>query len=411
MAVAVFSAMQHAMTETAANTARSTPAIALRLSLYFAAVFTVVGASLPYLNLWLADVGLSISEIATIAAVTPLVRMIAGPLVSLAADMARAHRTILIVCGWCWAAAWVLQSTSTTFRSALIAQILVTIAAAGLSPLIEAITVSSARMAGVDYGRVRVWGSIAFIAASIAGGWLVDWRGIGAIIWLLVAGAGLTALAGHGVPRLDGGVAPTRRIGLADTLALVRAPEFLLFLLATGLAQSAHATLYVFGVIHWKSLGISNGWCGALWAVSVLVEVAIFFWGSTYLRQVSPIALMLSGAIAATIRWALMALDPPLPMLVVLQALHGLTYGAMHLGAIQFLSRAIPEAQGGTAQGLYALVTAGVFMALAAWIAGVFYLKAGGLAYLPMAGLSAGAIVALLGLRRQWGGGIIGQQP
>jgi MFS transporter, PPP family, 3-phenylpropionic acid transporter len=400
--------MQRAMTDTAATTARPTPGTALRLSLYFAAVFTVTGASLPYLNLWLAHVGLSIGEIAVIATVTPLVRMIAGPLASLAADMTRAHRMLLIICSWGWAGAWLLQSGSTTFRTALLAQTLIAVAAAGLSPLIEAIAVSSVRAYGIDYGRVRVWGSIAFIGASIAGGWLVDWRGIGAVIWLLFAGAVATAMAGHLLPRLDGGVAAGRRIGLADTLALIRKPEFLLFLLATGLAQSAHATLYVFSVIHWKSLGLSNGWCGALWAVSVMVEIAIFIWGSTHLKRFSPVVLMLSGAIAAAFRWTLMALDPPLALLVPLQALHGLTYGAMHLGAIQFLTRAIPEEQGGTAQGLYALVTSGIFMALAAWIAGVFYIRAGGLAYLPMAGLAAGAIVALLVLRRRWVGGTIG---
>ncbi len=385
--------------------------VALRLSLYFAAVFTVTGASLPYLNLWLTHIGLTIGDIAVIATVTPLVRMIAGPATSLAADMTRLHRALLIGCGWGWALAWMLQSTSSTFALALSAQLLIAMTAAGLSPLIEAVTVSSVRAYGIDYGRVRVWGSIAFIVASLVGGWLVDQRGIAAIIWFLIAGAVATALAGHLLPRLDGGVAAGRRITLADTVALVRAPEFLLFLLATGLAQSAHATLYVFGVIHWQALGFSNGWCGALWAVSVAVEVAIFAWGSTFLGRISPIALMLAGAAAAVIRWTIMAFDPPSGVLLLLQALHGLTYGAMHLGAIRFLTRAVPDAQGGTAQGLYALVTTGIFMAIAAWLAGFAYVRAGALAYLPMAGLAAGSVVALLALSRRWDGGRIGREP
>ncbi len=395
------------MSEIAALRTSQTSGIALRVGIYFAAVFTVFGAAMPYLNLWFASNGLSIAEIAAIAAVTPLVRMIAGPLISLAADMTRSHRRILIVCGWAWAAAWLLQSASTTFRSAMLAQVLIAIAAAGITPLIEAIAVSSVRAHGVDYGRVRVWGSIAFIAASLAGGWLVDWRGIETIIWYLVVGALVTALVGHLQPRLQDRVAQGRRIGLAETSALVRTPVFLLFLLATGLAQSAHATLYIFGVIHWQSLGLSNGWCGALWAVSVLVEVGIFIWGSTHLKRFSPIALMLAGALAAAFRWTVMAFDPPLALLVPLQALHGLTYGALHLGAIQFLTRAVPPEQSGTAQGLYALVTGGLFMAFAAWLAGYSYTRFGGLAYLPMAGLAAGAVLALLALRRRWNGDVI----
>lgn len=379
--------------------------VAVRIAVYFAAMYSVSGVSMPYLNLWFASHGLSIGEIAIIAAINPLVRMVAGPSIALAADLTRAHRTLLIACGCGWAAAWLLQSASTSFRVALAAQALVTTMAAGVTPLTEAIAVLAARGHGIDYGRVRVWGSVSFIAASIAGGWLVDWRGIGAVIWLMAGCAIATAVAGFWLPKVEAGIAAARRITLADTYALVSAPQFLLFLAAAGLTQSAHATLYVFGVIHWQALGISNGWCGALWAISVLVEIGIFLWGSTYLGRLSPVALMGLGAAAAVVRWLAMAADPPLALLVVLQALHGLTYGAMHLGAIQFLMRAVPEEQSGTAQGLYSLVTSGIGMAVASSLAGAFYVRYGGLAYVPMAVLAMGSLLALALLRRRWDGG------
>ena len=68
-----------------------------------------------------------------------------------------------------------------------------------------------------------------------------------------------------------------------------------------------------------------------------------------------------------------MGFDPPLALLVPLQMLHGLTYGAAHVGAIHFISRAVPEGQGGTAQALYASVTGGIAMGGAMLLAGPLY--------------------------------------
>ena len=387
---------------------REVLAIAAPLAIYFGAMHAVNGAALPYLNVWLASTGLSLGEIAVIATVAPVVRMICGPVSSLVADMTQSHRLLLIAFGWAWFASWVLLANTTTFQVALVAQVLISAAAAGLSPLIEAIAVSSVRTRGIDYGRVRVWGSITFILASLAGGWLVDWRGIGVVIWLLVVGALATALAGHLVPRAASGIASGRRIGWADTLSLVQAPVFLTFLLAAGLVQAGHATLYTFSVIHWQAQGLSNTWCGALWAIGVIAEIVLFTWSAKLFRGWSPVTFLLAGAIAGALRWALMAFDPPLALLIPLQVLHGLTFGASHIGAIQFLARAVPDGQGGTAQGLYMLVTSGIFMAVATGVAGLAYTRYGGMAYLPMAVLSAAGALAFVALERMWRGGVIG---
>ena len=65
-------------------------------------------------------------------------------------------------------------------------------------------------------------------------------------------------------------------------------------------------------------------------------------------------------AAAAVLRWTVMGFDPPLVLLVPLQTLHGLTYGAAHLGAIQFMAQAVPPAHRlAPAQSLYALVGGG----------------------------------------------------
>jgi PPP family 3-phenylpropionic acid transporter len=92
-----------------------------------------------------------------------------------------------------------------------------------------------------------------------------------------------------------------------------------------------------------------------------------------------------------------MALDPPAAMLPALQCLHALSFGATHLGALNFVVRAAPLGVAATAQG-YLAVALGLVMAVAMGFSGVLYGRYGGLAYGAMAiTAAAGAFCALVG--------------
>ena len=96
-----------------------------------------------------------------------------------------------------------------------------------------------------------------------------------------------------------------------------------------------------------------------------------------------------------------MGFDPPLALLVPLQILHGVTFGATHLGAIHFMGRTVPEGQAGTAQALYASVTGGIAMGGAMLLAGPLYAAYAGRAYWAMAVVAAVGLGASLVLLRE----------
>jgi PPP family 3-phenylpropionic acid transporter len=177
---------------------------------------------------------------------------------------------------------------------------------------------------------------------------------------------------------------------------------FLLLLLAGGAVQAAHAVLYTFGTLHWRTLGLSADWCGALWAISVVAEIGLFAFSGRVVAGLGAPQLIGLGAAAAVVRWTAMGFDPPLALLVPLQILHGLTFGAAHLGAIHCIARAVPEGLGGTAQALYAAVTGGLAMGSAILLAGPLYATFGGRAYWAMTVLGAISLVATVTLVRLW---------
>jgi MFS transporter, PPP family, 3-phenylpropionic acid transporter len=382
--------------------------LATRVSLLFAAVFVVGGTQLPYLPVWLDWVGLSPREIAVIAAAPMIVRVAVTPAIAFAADRSGDHRRFLIGLAWSGFAAAIVLAQCASFWPVLLLTLLFAVAASTNMALAETVAMGGVMRAGLDYGRMRLWGSLSFIAATFGGGLVVDRLGPAAIVWMVASGAALTALAAHGLDRalspIGHGEKPKSmsgqpRIRLADALGLLRSRRFLTFLLAVGAVQSAHAAFYAFATLHWLEQGISSGWAGALWAIGVGVEIGLMAFSKAAVRRIGAAELILLGAAASIVRWLAMGLDPPLPGLLVLQALHGLTYGATHVGAFYLMAQTVAERHAGTAQAVYAATTAGIAMGGAMLLAGQLYATHGGRTYWAMAAIAAVGLAASLALR------------
>jgi MFS transporter, PPP family, 3-phenylpropionic acid transporter len=372
---------------------------AVGASLLFAALSVVIGTSMPYLPVWLDWAGLSTREIAVITATPLLVRVVVTPAIAFAADRAGDHRKFLIGLSWVGLAGLMAMAQARGFWTILFWMLLFSLAWTTIMPLTETVAMSGVKAAGLDYGRMRLWGSLSFIAASFVGGWVVERLGAGSAIWLVVIGAVLTTAAAHGLARPIGlgrlkAATSTPRLSLGDAAGLLRSRQFLVFLAAGGLTSASHAVFYTFGTLHWRAVGLSTGASGTLWAISIVAEVALFAYSAPVVRSIGPGLLIGLGAGAAVIRWLAMGFDPPLALLVSLQLLHGLTFGATHIGAVHFIGQTVPAAQAGTAQALYASTTGGILMGGTMLAAGPLYAAYAGHAYWAMALVAAVALAA-----------------
>lgn len=424
----------------------SAPAVrtySLRLGAFYGALFVIHGIHLPYLPVWLDLRGLTAEQIAIVTAAPFFLRALITPLAAMLADRTEQHRALIIATAWLALGLAVGLSRVEHFWPILLLAVPFAIALSTVMPLAETIAVAGVRAHGLDYGRMRLWGSITFVLAGFVGGWLIDRAGGDAVMVCLIAGAAATVVFAWLLPEratAPGATAPAagdrRRLAAVaaadglDTaaaprledegrpaaagsgsvrivLGLVREPVFLAFLLAAGAAQSAHGMFYAFGALAWQAQGISTAWIGALWAIAVAGEVALFAWSGRVVARWGPATLLVAATSGAAVRWALMSLSPPLALLVPLQVLHTLTYGASHLGAMHFISRAVPESAQGTAQALYATVAMGVLMGATTLASGWLYGRIGGHAYLAMAALAAVGLAAALFVRARWSGGLV----
>lgn len=382
---------------------------AARVSIFFAAIFLLIGCHLPYFPVWLDWRGLDAEEIGIILAAPLAVRVFLTPLVAFSADRLANRRIMLVLLAWGALACFGLLTVAHGFWAILTVAMIAAVFWTSIMPLTEAIAMEGVRREGYDYGRMRLWGSLTFIAMSFGGGVVLERWGAPSALWMMIAAAGGIVLAAHMLPAPQGKgrlrkITAVPNIDAGDAVRLIRSRVFLLFLAATGAVQGAHAIYYAFGTLHWQSLGISSGVIGLLWAIGVAAEILLFLFSRRVLERVSPLSLIVLAGLASGVRWSVTALTPPIWLLIPIQVLHGLTFGAAHLGAVHFVSHSVPDAGLGTAQGLYASVTAGIAMGGAIALAGPLYKVLGGEAYLVMAALGvAGAGVAMM-VRRMWDG-------
>jgi PPP family 3-phenylpropionic acid transporter len=387
-------------------------AFAVPVALFYGALFVVYGMYVPFMPVWLDWKGLTAGEISTVIAAPLFVRVLVTPTVAAAADRSGAHRRPLIGLAWTALAFALMLTVSWSFWTILIFATLLMISNSTIMPLIDTIAVQGTRQRGLDYGRLRLWGSLSFVAASFVGGIAITEFGGGAGIWLIAIGCALTLVAAYQVPNV--GAKPVLSADnpqplwrIAEPRELLAQREFRLFLIAAGLAQAAHATFFTFGTLIWQKQGLSAAWCGTLWAIGVFAEVLLFTFSGRVAAKFGAARLIAIGGVASILRWLILAGEPSLAILVPLQLLHGVTYGASHIGAMHFIHDAVPRDRAASAQALYATVSAGVAMGVATLIAGYVYAQAGPLSYVAMAAIAAVSLGAALRLIQVWNGGVL----
>ncbi len=361
--------------------------VALRFAAFYAAIFLALGVYLPFWPLWLAHRGLDADEIGLLLALTAWVKTLALPPVARLSD--RSGRPKAALCLLAAASLLVFAGfpMAEGFRAILAVQLLAALAFHALIPLGESQSLAAARSGHMDYGRVRLWGSLAFILGALGAGRILDAGSPAAVPWLVLGGLAATLLACAGLPSTGPPAsrpgAKTRVVTLLTDRALVWA------ILCASLLQASHAVYYGFSALAWRAAGHGEAVVGWLWAEGVLAEVAFFALSATALRRLGPARLLAIAGLAGVLRWTALAFSADLTVLIMVQALHALTFGATHLAAVQYIAGRAPAGLAATAQGLYGAISGGAVMGLTTLLAGWLYQDLGARSFLAMTALSA----------------------
>lgn len=380
---------------------------AVRFVPFFIGVNLIGGVHLPFFPAWLASVGFNPEATGLLMAMMGAVRVLTGPALGFLADAYSARRLAIITLMGVAAASYAGYAALPGIAFVVLFSLSSSAAFSAIGPLLEGVTLRTALLHQFDYGRVRLFGSFAFIAMNFASGIWIAQSGIDLFLAILISAGAFSFAAAFVLPREP--AAPARHRGSVwrEAVMLARQPVFLLFVAAAGIAQACHAFYYGFATLNWKGLGYSADLIGFLWALGVLAEIVLFSFSNRVIARIGPVRLMAIGAASGLVRWTAIALGPPLWLLIPVQCLHAGTFGATHLGAMHFIARAAPPHLIATAQSIYAAITIGVFMAAAQFTSGYLFADYGAYGFLLMTAMSAVSLGLFLILARMWDGGFL----
>lgn len=376
-----------------------------RVSVLFASSFVALGVQIPFFPVLLADRGLNDTEIAMVVAAPMILRVTTVSGLGALADRVGDRRRVLMTYAGLALAGCLALGPAHGFWPLLAATVAMALFWNGMLPVTDALATAAARRGEAVYGRMRLWGSVAFVAANLVGGRLIG-ESSGAVVYpLLLFGFVLQFVATGITPRLpterrDGGTA--RASMWAGLVQVAGDRRLMAVMIGAALVQSSHAMLYGFASLHWRSIGFSGGEVGALWAVSVVGEVILFALAGRAIGRLGARGLLLIGGFGAIARWSLFPFvgDGGVAW-TALQLTHAASFAALHLGTIHVITHAVGDDRGATAQGLMVTFT-GLTMALSTLASGLLYSHFGGAGFLGMAVVAAigtAVLVGVVGLR------------
>lgn len=388
-----------------------------RTSLFYFTLFMGNGAAGAYLPIWLVEQGVTEGEIGYINAVPIIILIAINLFVGRIADRAQDWRMAIVV-------GTVLSGIAPfglffvrDFWGILFFYCLTMVPLMAIGPVADAAAIRMTRRRNTDFGIIRGWGTLGFMSFNALTGFLAAaW---GAIVFIpIFAGAGLLrAAASLQLPRFRAGreaTAPTgEALPAAAPMPVVATPPdraklrealkpwFVIALFGAALLYSSHFLLQGFAALIWKQAGISEAVIGPLVALGAGAEAIMMFAFRRVASRFTARNLMLAAAVTMAVRLAIMAMNPPVEMLFVLQSLHAVTFALGYLGTVNFIANWTSEDIAAEAQSFFAVlvqvIAAVAFIAfgylVAAWGAGAFLAGAG------MSAVGALSIVVSLRLR------------
>ncbi|KIZ46890.1 3-phenylpropionic acid transporter [Rhodopseudomonas palustris] len=369
---------------------------AIRLALFYGASFGVVGTYLPFFTVWLKAIGIDAWWIGVIVAVPAVTRFTILPFITGFAERRQALRGVLMIAAILTAAGFAAVGFMHQALALFVVFVLTACAWTPIVPLTDGYALKGVARYGLNYGPLRLWGSAAFVVGALACGLLADVISEQKLIWVIAAVAGLSAMTSFGLRPLHAPATPLS--SPQRSTALLRSPGFFAIIMAAALIQGSHAAYYTFASIAWQGAGISGMTIAALWVLGVIAEIVVFALSPRF--ALAPSLLVAIGALSAVLRWLIIAQDPPLAALAVVQLLHGLSFGLTQVGTMALLIRHVPGHMIARAQG-YLTACVGIVMSSAAIACGAIYAQQGLRVYDLMAAMAmVGALVMLLGRRR-----------
>jgi PPP family 3-phenylpropionic acid transporter len=366
----------------------------IRVLLLFMLIYGAFGIQSPFFPVYLKEREFEASTIGLLLASATAIKLVSAPLLGRIADRFAAVSGVLatMLAGCALTSVGLVLAPSNVSLGMMVAA--QSFFLGPVPTIADALALNSGLR--LSYGPLRGSGAGAFVFCLTASGYFVEQLGLTSIF---VANAVLNAMAavliGSDTPH--GQSSPLVRASsgsVTNFMPLLKLRTFRLVILIAGLVLGSHALHDGFTIVRWREAGLSPSMIGLLWSMSVSSEVLVFFFlGAPLLRSLGPAGACFVASLVASLRWALMAMTVSIPIMLIVQPMHGISFALLHLACMRLITDGVPVHLAATAQGVYATLGPGLASVLVTSVSGFMFARWGAGAFWAMSLLSAIAIL------------------
>lgn len=329
-----------------------------RLSRFYFVYYFFVGAFVPYWGLYLKSEQFTAADIGILMSLFQISRIFAPNFWGWLADHTgkRAQwiqlTAFLGLCGftavfWAHGFYWLffVMAALSLFTSSTL-------------PLAESLTLAHLATTNGHYSRIRMWGSLGFIVASVILGYFIDFAGIRSLLWFLLIVQMVLLMLSRTLP--DPKVVQHAHDQFS-IWQIIKQPNVIALLVGCSLMVTAHGVLYNFYSIYLSDHGYSKGLIGLLWSVGVICEIGIFMLMPKIMQHYSLKTILLISLALAVFRFCLIgfAIDN-IWLLVLAQTLHAATFGSFHAASVEVITQFFNGRHQAKGQAIYNSVAYGI---------------------------------------------------
>jgi PPP family 3-phenylpropionic acid transporter len=236
---------------------------------------------------------------------------------------------------------------------------------AGIIPISDSIAIS---LDGhIAYGRLRLFGSLGFIATSVTAGYLIDNFGLNAFVWAFMTAGLLSVIPSLFLDFTGEMLKPVKK----EERRL--SPELAVFFAGLTIYLTSFAFLSNFFNIKVDQAGFSQTWAGYMWSIGVISEIVFLYNQDIILKIFKVKTLIAVSMFLAGIRYLVTGYTDSLYVLLIFSTFNGFAYGTFHIGVMRYFKICVPDRLKLKAQSMYSGFGYGLGSIAGSAVSGVIY--------------------------------------
>ena len=326
-----------------------------RYQLLYLVLFAAANGISGYRNVFFEDIGLTESQMGMIGAALVAAGIVAQPIWGVLADTYGRTKLAMAVGALVSIGGGLLFPLGLFVESPFVLMLVAAVVYSAFRSPIIPLANSMVLSAGIDFGNVRAFGSIAFGVGMLAMGPLVASFGTAAIFGVYALGMVVFVVSLRGLPKPPAAdLTPDLR---EDSLRLLTNPAFVLLLGVAVLIGAATMTGSAFFSVYIRAIGAGDVMTGVAWFIRTLAEAAVFVW-ATRLGWRHRTQLVL-GTVLLALAYVVYVTPGTLPAVVLAQIPQGAGFAFFTLASVSLAHEYAPASLSASAQAALAAIGLG----------------------------------------------------